>query len=43
LQTDEKEATELVLKKAFDGTIDINDDEIFSELLSNSSLIDDIS
>ena len=42
LESDEKEATELVLKKAFDGTISIDDDEFLSDLLNNSDLINEI-
>ena len=42
LQTSEKEATELVLQKAFDGTISINDDNILNDLISNNDLLNEI-
>ena len=42
MQTDEKEAANLVLKKAFDGTISINDDNILNDLISNNDLLNDI-
>ena len=42
METDEQEATELVLKKAFDGTISINDTDIISDLVNNSDLLNDI-
>ena len=41
-QTDEKEANELVLQKAFDGTLSIDDDEFLSELLASEAFLNDI-
>ena len=42
MQTDEQEALDLVLKKTFDGTISVDNDEFMSELLSNSEFLNDI-
>ena len=42
LQTDEQEALDLVLKKTFDGTISIDNDDFLSELLSNDDFLNDI-
>ncbi len=42
METDEQEANELVLKKAFDGTISINDTDIIGDLVNNSDLLNDI-
>lgn len=42
LETDEDEAVNLVLKKAFDGTISIDNDDFLGDLLSNTDLLDDI-
>ncbi len=41
-ETDEKEATELVLKQAFDGILSIDDDEFLSELLTSDVFLNDI-
>lgn len=42
LETDEKEANELVLKDAFDGKIIIDNDDYLGELITNNNLLDDI-
>ena len=42
LETDEQEANELVLKKAFDGTISLDETGIINELTNNNGLLDDI-
>ena len=42
METDEQEANELVLQKAFDGTISIDDTGIINDLSSNNGLLDDI-
>ncbi len=42
LETDEKEAQDLVLQKTFDGTISIDDDEFMADLLNNSDLLNEI-
>ncbi|MBQ8475764.1 hypothetical protein IJ531_01745 [bacterium] len=42
METDEKEANELVLRHAFNGTISIDDDDFLGELLGNSDFLDDI-
>ena len=42
LESDEQEANNLVLKKAFDGTISIDDDDFLSELIDSSDLINEI-
>ena len=42
LDTDEKEATERVLKKAFDGTISISETDILGDLVNNNDLLNDI-
>ena len=43
MQTDQKAADELVLKKAFEGMFSIDDTDFLSELLDNKDLINDIS
>lgn len=42
MQTDEQEALDLVLKKTFDGTITVDNDDFMSELLSNDDFLNDI-
>ena len=42
LNSNEQEANELVLKKAFDGTISIDDNDFLSEILDNSDLINEV-
>ena len=41
-QTDEKAATQLVLKQAFEGILSIDDTDFISELLDNEELLNDI-
>jgi len=41
METDEQEAIDMVLKKAFDGTISI-DDDIIGEIVSSSDFLNDI-
>ena len=42
LKTDENDAIEQVLKKTFDGTISIDDDNFLAELLSNDEFLNDV-
>ena len=42
IQTDEAQATDLVLKQAFDGTISIDNDDFLAELLSSDEFLNDI-
>lgn len=41
-ETDEKESTNLVIQKAFDGLLSIDNDEFMSELLNNEDFLNDI-
>lgn len=41
-ETDEKAANELVLQKAFEGSLSIENDEFLSELLNNEDFLNDI-
>lgn len=41
-QTDEKEATELVLSKVFNGQFSIDNDDILMELLNSDSFLSDV-
>lgn len=41
-ETDEKEATKLVLQEVFNGKIEMDNDELISELIKNKTLINDI-
>ena len=41
-QTDQKEANDMVLKQAFEGTISIDDIDFLSELLNSEDFLNDI-
>ena len=41
-QTDEQEANNLVLQKAFEGKLSIDDNDFLSELLNNEDFLNDI-